>query len=101
MLTIDWHLTTTPYLYVSTTLAGLVGGIVAVGFGQKLPDRRSESKPDRLTRGMTALGRLVLPGQKEDWQRIMASIYAIVYILWGAAAIVTWVAKSPVTPPLA
>lgn len=89
-----------PYLYVSTALAGLIGGIVALGFGQPPPNPRSTPRPDRLTRSMAGLGRMVLPGQREDWQRIMASAYAVVYIVWGVAAIVTWVVKSPVTPPL-
>jgi len=94
------------YLYVATALAGLVGGLVAAGFGQKLPetppgrDLAREAQPSRVARRLANLGAIVLPGQTQDWQRLMASLYAVVYILWGVLAIITWVAKSPVCPDL-
>ena len=67
------------YLYVSTAIAALVGGIVAVAFGVEPP------KP---TLWVT------------DWNQGLIGLYALIYIILGVGAAATWVAKSDVTPPL-
>jgi hypothetical protein len=67
------------FLYVATALASLIGGIVAVAFGQAPP------RPSLL------LGSL-------DWLAIMATVYAIAYLSLGIASLVTWVLKADVTP---
>ncbi len=88
------------YLYVATALAGLVGGIVAAGFGQKLPESSAVTRPSRMARNITALGNFVLAGQAFNAQQIVASIYAGVYVLLGLVAIITWVVKADVTSDL-
>lgn len=103
-----WAADTTPsftdaYLYVATGLTGLVGGIVAAGFGQKPPAQTSagsETAREKTVRNIDGLGNLVLAGQAVNAKGIVAAIYAGVYLLLGIVAIVTWVAKSSVTPDL-
>lgn len=95
--------------------AASVGGIVAVGFGQKPPagagDKRARRpswrKLDRATWGpwtslnLAVLGRLVTHDVPSDrWRSIAGGVYAIVYFIWGIAAVVTWVFFTAVTPDL-
>jgi hypothetical protein len=85
-----------PYLYVATSLATLVGGIVAVGFGQP-PPKPSGSLPKDSFAG---LGKLAL-GQKDlNWAAILGGIYAVVYVVFGIAAIATWVIEPNSITPL-
>lgn len=67
------------YLYVSTALAALVGGIVAVEFHQQ-----------------------PLHGSFVAWiaANLLIAIYALSYVVLGLAAVVTWVSRSDLTPPL-
>lgn len=102
-----WTGDTTPsftdaYLYVATGLTGLVGGIVAAGFGQKPPQTAagSETAREKTARNIDGLGNLVLAGKAVQAKGIVAAVYAGVYLLLGVVAIVTWVAKSSVTPDL-
>ena len=89
-----------PYIYVATVLAGLVGGVVAVSFGQKPPPGRT-SRGDRVAVGLERLGDLVFPAQPKQWQELMAGIYAAIYLLWGAAALIVWFSKgNTLTPEL-
>jgi hypothetical protein len=67
-----------PYSYVATSLASLVGAVVAVMFG-------------RPTTGSSA--------NRIDWASLLSAIYAYVYVLMGVAALVTWV-KNPQAPVL-
>jgi hypothetical protein len=62
--------TATPFTYVGTTLAALVGGIVAVAFGQPPP------KVFHLT--------------TVDPRNVMITIYSIIYVVVGLAAVATW-----------
>ena len=88
-------------LYVSTAIASLVGGIVAVGFGVPLP----ANGPDALTnRGLLAgsirgLGSITWP-TLADVRQWIGAIYAIVYIIFGIAATVVWIAKADETSSL-
>jgi heme A synthase len=97
------------FVYLSTALAGLVGGLVAAGFGQKMPEADATldvsgapapPQPSRAASRALGVGAIVFPGQKQDWQQLVGSIYAIVYVLVGLATIVTWVLQSDVCPPM-
>jgi hypothetical protein len=57
------------YVYVATAIATLVGGIVAVAFGQKPPQFWVTSSP----RG------------------IMVAIYSVTYFLFGVVAVISWI----------
>jgi hypothetical protein len=59
-----------PYTYVATILIGLVGGVVAVLFGQKID--------------LSATG----------WKEILSGLYAVAYMLMGVASVVTWMFKT-------
>jgi hypothetical protein len=59
-----------PYTYVATILIGLVGGVVAVLFGQKI--------------NLASTG----------WKEILSGLYAVAYMLVGVASVVTWMFKS-------
>jgi hypothetical protein len=59
-----------PYTYVATILIGLISGVVAVLFGQKI--------------NLTATG----------WKEILSGLYAIAYMLMGTASVITWMFKS-------
>jgi hypothetical protein len=88
-----------PYIYVATVLAGLVGGVVAVAFGQKPPGKTTRGA--QIAGGMERLGRAVLPSEPKEWQTIMAGLYAVIYVLWGAAALIVWFTKgNTITPEL-
>ena len=66
------------FVYVATALAALIGGIVAVAFGQ------SETKDLVIT----------------DWVTVLTVIYAITYIVLGVLSLATWVLRTQVTPSL-
>ncbi len=70
-----------PFTYVATALAALVGGVVAVAFGQKPPKFLA-----------TVLSRKP--------QELLIATYAVGYITFSAAAVVTWVVKPVSTPTL-
>jgi hypothetical protein len=59
-----------PYTYVATILMGLVSGVVAVLFGQKID--------------LAATG----------WKEILSGLYAVAYMLMGVASVVTWMFRS-------
>jgi hypothetical protein len=88
-----------PFLYIATTIAALMGGIVAVGFGQKPPlppqGPSTESLITRITSqhgaigadlilisslSVTSLARFLLSAARaadpQTWQKILASLYA-------------------------
>jgi hypothetical protein len=86
-----------PFLYIATILAALIGGIVAVGFGQKPPvppqgpsmetslksqitSQRGELDLELAILSTTSLARLLLSvADPQLWQKILASLYAIIY----------------------
>ena len=74
--------TADPFVYIGTLLAGLVGGVTAVTFGQDLPD---PAKVTLLPRAAHILGKTV------DVRAIVVSGYAIAYFLGGVVAVVVWV----------
>src|SRR5258707_284146 len=76
-----------PYLYVATSLATLVGGIVAVGFGQPPPKPSGSLTKD----SFAGLGKLAAAQQDLNWAAILGGTYAVVYVVLGIAAIATWV----------
>lgn len=98
-----WTATATPkfndaFSYFASLLAGLIGGIVAAGFNQRLPTQMpaGQSLPPRVT----AVGALVIPRHTHNSQQVLGSIYAVVYFLFGVAAAVTWIVRYGVTPDL-
>lgn len=91
---------TDAFVYVATALAALVGGIVAVGFGQQPPHQVGQTTSHAFN-SLSALGALVLPATDFDWEAFLGGAYAFVYVAFGIAAIITWVV-GPInpTPPL-
>jgi hypothetical protein len=59
-----------PYAYVATALAGLVGGVVAVMFGQPLPKSASEVN---------------------FWKAVLLTAYSTIYLLIGLVSVVAWI----------
>jgi hypothetical protein len=70
------------YTYVATGLAGLVGGVVAVGLGQAKPG----TDDPNATRSLMGSG--LVSGQARDWALV---IYTGVFIILGIACVVVWV----------
>jgi hypothetical protein len=60
-----------PYTYVATALAGLVGGVVAVLFGQPLPKSASDVN---------------------FWKAVLLTAYSSVYLLTGVVSVFAWIA---------
>jgi hypothetical protein len=79
------------YLYVMAALSALVGGIVAVAFGQKAP---APAPMPLAQRNARALSSVITIGR--DVGSIIGSVYAITYVVLGAAAVVVWIIKSNV-----
>jgi hypothetical protein len=76
-----------PYLYVATSLATLVGGIVAVGFSQPPPKPSGSLAQD----SFAGLGKFAVAQRDLNWAAILGGTYAVVYVVLGIAAIATWV----------
>ena len=88
------------YLYVATTLGALVGGIVAVGFGVSTDTGGGGGGGggSLLEANLTGLGRIALPAV--DAGALVGALYAIVYLLMGAVAVVAWVSHPNETSSL-
>jgi hypothetical protein len=94
------------FLYVATALATLVGGIVAVGFGVPMPTpQKDESGPGRpagnpslVSQSIDGLGSLAVP--LTAVRQVIGALYAIVYMSFGVAAGVVWLANSEETSDL-
>ena len=73
------------YTYVATILAGLVGGVAALGLGQ--------SSARGVTRRMLlpSFGRTLAPFQPENVQNILGIVYTVIYIVFGLAALIIWI----------
>jgi len=84
--------TSDSFSYVSTALAALVGGIVAVGFGLKQPPTNPPSA-GRLARSLDGLSRLGV-------SQVLLILYVLLYFACGFGALVTWVLRTPETPEL-
>jgi peptidoglycan/LPS O-acetylase OafA/YrhL len=84
--------------FIAASLAGLVGGIVAAAFGQKLPDNTRNNF--RLTAKLDAFGGFLTPFKSEPPREILAAAYALIYIGMSVWAIFVWVADKPFTPKL-
>lgn len=72
--------------YLASGLAGLVGGIVAIGLGQK--PLHEQAKRSAIT-GLSGILNPSAPSRTG-----LAVLYAIAYFLVGFAAIVTWISRS-------
>lgn len=93
------------FKYVLTFITGLVGGIVALGFGVKLPDNTPTNNPPAIASvhapsnfesKFQQFNHLLQPGQNENIQAIptkptLAYFYSLVYILLGMISVVLWV----------
>jgi tryptophan-rich sensory protein len=93
--------------YVANILTGLIGGIVAIGFGVPAP-KEKDTNYKLFNRKMIALGGLVTTGKffpernksvnsastnnkdASDPVRTFGIIYAISYIIIGFAALIFW-----------
>jgi len=86
------------FVAFANTLAGLVGGIVAVGFGvspARTADRNLVSRYK-----LRRLGSIIAAGDlpAATAQEILGLVYAVVYILIGFVAIGIWQFKSSLDP---
>src|SRR5687767_5067664 len=59
--------------FIAASLAGLVGGIVAAAFGQKLPDGSRDKF--RLSAKLNAVGGFLTPFEREPPREILAAAY--------------------------
>lgn len=76
------------YTYVATGLAGLVGGVVAVGLGQANPSRGGDGNNAAASTGMSR----VLPSNSvRSWAMVG---YTAVFVILGAACVALWVQDS-------
>ncbi len=101
LLTTVWTKDSQPqpnFSFLASSLAGLVGGIVAAAFGQKLP--KSAGFRTRLMNKLSAFGGFIGPISDGSLRVIMAVGYAVVYIVMSIWAIVVWAGDKPNTPEL-
>jgi hypothetical protein len=90
-----------PYLYVATGLAGLVGAVVAVGFGLKQPAPSPQNPSPIMAENAAGLGKILASaGAPTFAQILLGSLYAVAYIVLGIVAIVVWIIKADLTPDL-
>jgi len=84
--------------YIGSTIAGLVGGIVASAFGVELPDDQGAGLT-RYGRKTKSLGNLVTSGEISSAEAIkdpknlkekLGALYSWVYIVIGILAIIIW-----------
>jgi hypothetical protein len=97
------------YVYFANILVGLVGGIVAVGFGQAPPPGPNGGSV--MARSAAGLGEIVAsaravrksaqgtpPTPPSNTSEILGAIYAAVYVLLGLIAIGVWIYSPDRTP---
>lgn len=84
------------YIYLATTLAGLVGGVGATGLGQNAYAMRA----NRARSVWSGLGQWLAPFSTETLQETLAMAYTVVYTIFGIAALVVWAAAKPDQPVL-
>lgn len=85
-----------PFLHFATGMAGMVGGVAAVGLHVKLPQAASSLQSAKMR--FQSVGRVVLASQPDQRQLILGGTYVIVYMVLGATAMFTWAFVSNVTP---
>lgn len=91
-------------LYITNALTGLVGGIVAAGFGvefnpsdtngldNQTPNHDSPVTPSRMQQKFRAMGRMAAPQVQEDSRRErLGGLYAWAYIIVGIIGAVLWI----------
>jgi len=91
------------YLYVTAALSSLVGGVVAVAFGQKPPpgpgtslgsaDGSPPATQTLLSENATSLTRVATGRDLPNVGTVIGSLYAITYVAIGLVAIVLWIVK--------
>jgi len=81
------------YTYVATILAGLVGGVAAMGLGQSASNRMFSRST--LWNG---LGRTLAPFQQDNIQNWLAIAYTVIYIIAGIAALLIWISAGDAAP---
>lgn len=89
-------------IYIANILTSLVGGIVALGFGQAPAASNNQDGNGKFARQTLALGKMLSPRlnapqlpstgspKSDKAQKILGVAYALVYIFLGIAAIITW-----------
>ncbi|HEV2123015.1 MAG TPA: hypothetical protein VGW38_09610 [Chloroflexota bacterium] len=75
-------------LYVASAVGALVGGVVAVAFGQK-PPPDPKPNPSLLTLNLSAL--TTTTTAKASAGQLIGGAYAVLYVLLGVAAVIIWV----------
>lgn len=89
-----------PFTIAATTLAGLVGGVAAIGLGTSLPEKLKLSVKNKIMQHFLAFGIQLAPHQEEVIQIIMAAVYAGIYLLVGVMAWILWISRPTLTPAL-
>jgi hypothetical protein len=101
LLATKWTKERTPPIpqqeYLASALAGLVGGIVAAAFGQKLP---KPLERNRAAERLNAFGRFLIPWDDAKLRELLAAAYALVYIGMSVWAIVVWAKGGEYMPKL-
>lgn len=81
--------------YITSGLTGLVGGIVASGFGVKVPDPDGdgvETSMNRFSYKLQNLGSYSISNNKpNDSKEKMGFFYALAYIIVGVGSIALWI----------
>jgi len=75
--------------YLATALAGLVGTVVVMMFGQELGEQKVTA-PHATPAVQSAAAASDLLSDFHGWRRKLGTLYAITYFLFGAVAIATW-----------
>ena len=92
LLTTEWSRVNQPdkpLEYLASSLSGLVGGIVAAAFGQKLPNPAVDQS--QLIKKLNSFGRFISPLEKNPPREILATVYVIVYLGMSIWAIIVWI----------
>jgi hypothetical protein len=84
--------------YLATALAGLVGTIVAMMFGQELGQEKV-ANPAATPVAHSAAAAKDLLTDLHGYRRVLGTIYAITYFLFAVVAIATW-AFAPYSPEM-
>jgi hypothetical protein len=77
----------------ATTLAGFIGGVVAVGFGVKVPRANvnaSDTQKKKLRRSFEGLGNMVPGATPPRGRHLIAALYTTIYAAIGGYAWVVW-----------
>jgi len=86
-------------LYITNALTGLVGGIVAAGFGVVFEPSQgeafrsiSQTKPSRRQQKFRAMGNMAAPQFKDDLKKEnLGGLYAWAYMIVGVAGVGLWI----------